>query len=101
MAYTTTPSASRVTALAATAVSAVRQSIFGGVTVANKLGSAPLLHSVMSGFLHGMDTALTVSAAIALVGLALTVLFLPRTTQQASQELEFQVTTDEPVRTAL
>jgi Na+/melibiose symporter-like transporter len=65
--------------LPATAVTAVRQSIFGGVTVARKLHSQALLASVHRAFVHGMDLALLVSAGIALAGLVLTVLFLPQT----------------------
>jgi len=37
-----------------------------------------LLHSVRSAFTAGMDTALVVSAGIAILGLVLTLLFLPR-----------------------
>jgi Na+/melibiose symporter-like transporter len=58
---------------------AVRQSVFGGVAIAEKLHSAPLLASVRMAFVHGMDMALIVSAGIAVVGVALTVVFLPRT----------------------
>jgi MFS transporter, DHA2 family, multidrug resistance protein len=65
--------------LAALAVAAVRQSVFGGVAVAEKLGSTALLHSVRGAFVAGMDAALLVSAGIAVVGLILTLLFLPST----------------------
>jgi Na+/melibiose symporter-like transporter len=64
--------------LPATAVTAVRQSIFGGVTVARKLHSQALLASVHRAFVHGMDLALLVSAGIALAGVVLTLLFLPQ-----------------------
>jgi MFS transporter, DHA2 family, multidrug resistance protein len=67
-----------VTGLAAPAAAAVRQSIFGGVAVAQQIGSTALLHSVRSAFVSGMDAALLVSAGIAVVGLLLTLLFLPR-----------------------
>jgi EmrB/QacA subfamily drug resistance transporter len=60
---------------------AVRQSVFGGVAVAQQLGSTTLLHSVRTAFVDGMDTALLVSAGIAVVGLVLTLLFLPRSNQ--------------------
>ncbi|HEY6469465.1 MAG TPA: MFS transporter [Candidatus Dormibacteraeota bacterium] len=63
------------------AAAAVRQSVFGGVAVAQQLGSTALLHSVRSAFVDGMDTALLVSAGIAVVGLVLTLLFLPRSNQ--------------------
>jgi MFS transporter, DHA2 family, multidrug resistance protein len=65
--------------LPAAAVAAVRQSVFGGVAVAHKLHSPALLTSVQRAFVHGMDMALLFSAGIALVGVALTLLFLPQT----------------------
>jgi DHA2 family multidrug resistance protein-like MFS transporter len=61
------------------AAAAARQSVFGGVAVAHQIGSAPLLESVRTAFVHGMDMALLVSAGIALVGVGLTLFFLPRT----------------------
>jgi DHA2 family multidrug resistance protein-like MFS transporter len=59
------------------AAAAVRQSVFGGVAVAQKLHSASLLASVQMAFVHGMDMALLVSAGIALAGVVLTLVFLP------------------------
>jgi MFS transporter, DHA2 family, multidrug resistance protein len=64
--------------LAAPLAAAVRQSVFGGVAVAQQLGSAALLHSVHAAFVDGMDAALLASAGIAVVGIVLTLLFLPR-----------------------
>jgi Na+/proline symporter len=49
------------------------------VAVAQKIGSASLLTSVRTAFVHGMDMALLVSAGFALAGLVLTLLFLPQT----------------------
>jgi DHA2 family multidrug resistance protein-like MFS transporter len=57
----------------------VRQSVFGGVAVADKLGSASLLNSVRTSFVHGMDTALLVAAAIAVAGVVIMLVFLPQT----------------------
>ncbi len=68
-----------VSGLSAPDAIAARQSVFGGVVVASKLHSAPLLTAVRVAFVHGMDSALIVSAAIALTGMVLTVVFLPRT----------------------
>jgi hypothetical protein len=62
----------------APAVATVRQSVFGGVAVARQLGSKTLLVSVRVAFVHGMDLALAVSAAIALGGGLLSLAFLPR-----------------------
>jgi len=65
--------------LSGPAAAAARQSVFGGVAVARQLGSASLLASVRTAFVHGMDQALLVSAGIAAVGVLLTLIFLPRT----------------------
>jgi Na+/melibiose symporter-like transporter len=65
--------------LPAAAAATVRQSVFGGVAVAAKLHSPALLASVERAFLHGMDMALLVSTGVALVGVVLTVVFLPQT----------------------
>jgi DHA2 family multidrug resistance protein-like MFS transporter len=72
-----------LTGLGAPAAAAVRQSIFGGVATAQKNHSAALLASVQAAFVHGMDIALTVSAAIAIVGVVLTLVFLPRANTRA------------------
>ena len=68
-----------VSGLPAAAAAVVRQSIFGGVVVAHQLGSAALLRSVQAAFVHGMDGALVVSGAVALAGMVLSLLYLPRT----------------------
>jgi len=68
-----------LTGLPGPAATAIRQSIFGGVAVATRLHSAALLTTVRASFVHGMDTALLVSAAIAVIGVALTIVFMPRT----------------------
>ena len=60
------------------AATAAQQSVFGAVAVAHQLHSPALLTSAHSAFVHGMELALVVSGAIALVGVALTVAFLPR-----------------------
>lgn len=65
--------------LPAAAADAARQSVFGGVAVARQLGSASLLTSVRDAFVHGMDSALVVSAAIGLGGMILALIFLPNT----------------------
>jgi MFS transporter, DHA2 family, multidrug resistance protein len=66
------------------AAATVRQSVFGGVAVARQLHSASLLTSVRTAFVHGMDVALVVSACIALVGIVLTVAFLPKSNASVS-----------------
>jgi MFS transporter, DHA2 family, multidrug resistance protein len=66
-----------LTGLPPAAASAVRTSVFGGLAVAHRLGSPSLLDSVRTAFVQGMDTALIVSAGIAVVGLVLALVFLP------------------------
>ena len=67
-----------VSELPAAAATAARQSIFGAVAVAHEIHSPALLTSAHTAFVHGMDLALVVSGAIALVGVTLTVVFLPK-----------------------
>jgi DHA2 family multidrug resistance protein-like MFS transporter len=63
--------------LPAAAAQAVRQSIFAGVAVARALHSPALLSSTRAAFVHGVDVALVVSAGFALVGVVLSLVFLP------------------------
>ncbi len=56
---------------------AVKTSLFGGLAVARRLGSVPLLASVRAAFVHGMDVSLVVAAGIAVVGFVLALAFLP------------------------
>ncbi len=67
-----------VTGLPAAAVAAAKSSVVAGVAVAHALGSAALLDSVRSAFVHGMDTMLWVCGGIALASAILALLFLPR-----------------------
>ena len=59
------------------AVHAVKQSVFAGVAVAGNLHSVALLDSVRTAFVHGMDTALVYSAAIAALAMVAALIFLP------------------------
>jgi len=63
--------------LPAAAAHVVKQSLFGGLAVAQQLGSAPLLASVRTAFVQGMDVSLVVAAGIATLGFVLTLTFLP------------------------
>ena len=63
----------------------VRQSVFGGVAVARALGSPTLLTSVRTAFVHGLDVALLVSVGFALLGLALSLVFLPARAQPPAE----------------
>src|SRR5215207_6443408 len=64
--------------LPAPAAESVRDSVAGGVAVAGELGSGPLLTSVREAFVHAMDVMLMVCAGVAVLGVALALLFLPR-----------------------
>ena len=57
--------------------SAVKTSLFGGLAVAQQLGSALLLASVRTAFVHGMDVSLVVASGIATAGIVLALAFLP------------------------
>jgi DHA2 family multidrug resistance protein-like MFS transporter len=64
--------------LPAAAAGAVRSGVSGGVEVARRLGSAPLLHSVDTAFVHGLDVMLWCCAGIAAASALLALAFLPR-----------------------
>jgi DHA2 family multidrug resistance protein-like MFS transporter len=66
--------------LSGPAATTVRQSIFGAGTVAHQIGKPALLDSARVAFVHGMDLALLLSGCVALVGVVLAAIFLPRTT---------------------
>src|SRR5215472_3217351 len=66
-----------LTGLPPAAAGPVRESVFGGLAVAHRLGSPGLLQSVRAAFVHGTDAALLASAGIAAAGILLTVAFLP------------------------
>jgi Na+/melibiose symporter-like transporter len=57
--------------------SVVRQSLFGGIAVATRLHSPALLSMVRGAFVDGMDVSLVVAAGVTVVGLLLTLAFLP------------------------
>ncbi len=67
----------QVAGLPEAAASAVKTGIFGGLAVAQQLGSAPLLASVRAAFVTGMDASLVVAAGIAALGAVVTLIFLP------------------------
>jgi EmrB/QacA subfamily drug resistance transporter len=64
-----------------TAAAAARQSVYGGLAAASRLGLATLAHLVRGAFTVGTDIPLAASAGIAAAGALLTLAFLPwRTT---------------------
>ncbi len=66
-----------VSALLAPAAAAVQRSVFAGLAVAQQLHSVALAQSVRSAFVTAMDAVLLASVGVALLGLVLTLLFLP------------------------
>jgi DHA2 family multidrug resistance protein-like MFS transporter len=56
---------------------AVRSSVTGGVNIAHKVASSPLLHTVRTSFVHGMAVLLWACAGIAIVSVVLALIFLP------------------------
>jgi len=68
---------------------AARDSVYAGAAVAEQLGSADLLGQVRAAFVDGLDQMLWVSAAVAALGMLLTVLFLPaRAPRLVAEEAE-------------
>jgi EmrB/QacA subfamily drug resistance transporter len=67
-----------VSGLPFSAAAAARESIFGAVAVAHQIHSSALLASARMAFVHGMDLALLISGCIALAGIVLAAVFLPR-----------------------
>ena len=59
------------------AVGVIRQSVFGGLAVAHRLGSPQLADSVRVAFVHGMQASLLASGGIAVAGILLALAFLP------------------------
>jgi MFS transporter, DHA2 family, multidrug resistance protein len=70
-------SALNLSSLTPSLAAAVRLSVFAGVKVAETVHSPALLLSVRQAFVHGMDLALLVSAAIAAVAMLLALAFMP------------------------
>jgi MFS family permease len=66
----------------------VKESLFGGLEVASKLGSASLFESVRTAFVHGMDVSLVVAAGVAAAGLLLTLAFLPGRASSKAEKVE-------------
>jgi MFS transporter, DHA2 family, multidrug resistance protein len=78
-------------ALPAPVAGAVKSSVAAGVVVAHKLGSASLLESVRTAFVHGMDIMLWTCGGIALASALLALAFLPRRTRAAAGPAESAV----------
>jgi hypothetical protein len=70
----------------------MRDSVFAGLTVAEKLGSAALRDEVRTAFVTGLANLAWVAGAIAVAGVVVTLLFLParatRVAEEASEQAE-------------
>jgi MFS transporter, DHA2 family, multidrug resistance protein len=73
-----------LTGLPSAVATAVRGSVAGGVAVAAKLGSVPLLDQVREAFIHGMNLMLWTCGGIALASALLALAFLPNRTGSAA-----------------
>jgi MFS transporter, DHA2 family, multidrug resistance protein len=82
----------QLTGLPPAVATVVRQSLFGGLAVADKLHSPALLRMVQGAFVNGMDVSLVVAGGMALVGLVLTLLFLPSKTTPKGEQAAAAVT---------
>lgn len=60
------------------AAAAIRQSVIGGVTVADRLGSAPLRESVIAAYLQGMSATMWACCGLTAACAVLAVIFGPR-----------------------
>ena len=67
------------------------QSIFAGIAIAERTGSAALLTGVRSAFLTGMDTAFLVCAGVGIAGAILAVVFIPRRVAESAEEVAIVV----------
>ena len=66
-----------VSGLPASVATTVRASVFGGLGVAQQLGSAALAASARTSFVAGLDDALRLTAGVTVVAILLALLFLP------------------------
>jgi DHA2 family multidrug resistance protein-like MFS transporter len=67
-----------VAGLPADAAAAVQQSVFGGLAVAQQVGSPALLESVRSAFVAGVDDASRAAAVVAVVAGVVALVVMPR-----------------------
>jgi MFS transporter, DHA2 family, multidrug resistance protein len=87
-----------LTGLPDQAAGAVRESVYAGVEVADRLGSPELLLDVRSAFVDGLDRMLWVSAGVAVLGVLLTLLFLPARAPRVAARAADAAESDHEVR---
>ena len=74
-----------LTGLPPAAADLVKQSVFAGVAVAEKVHSPALLASVRHAFVQGMDASLMFSAGVAALAIVAALIFLPGRSAMAAQ----------------
>jgi DHA2 family multidrug resistance protein-like MFS transporter len=74
--------------LPAAAADATRDSVFGGLAVAQAMRLPDLAESVRSAFVHGLDVLLVVCGGIGVLGVLLAVIWLPRHAPAGRREPE-------------
>jgi DHA2 family multidrug resistance protein-like MFS transporter len=79
-------------ALPAAVAEVGRGRVFGGLTVAQRIHAAPLLRMVREAFVYGMDSALLVSAGVAVAGLLVALAFMPQRTARVENVAEYYLT---------
>ncbi|MBP0725705.1 DHA2 family efflux MFS transporter permease subunit [Bacillus sp. RG28] len=80
-----------VTGLPEAVANTVKHSVAAGVAVAKQINSVKLVESVRAAFVNGMEIMLLVCGGVAVLGIILTLLFLPRKKsngQEKSTQLE-------------
>jgi predicted MFS family arabinose efflux permease len=86
-----------VTGLPPSAAADVKAGVFGGIAVAQQLGSPALLKSVQAAFVAGLDDALRLTAGVTVVAILLALLFLPaRARARAASAAEAAETAEAP-----
>jgi hypothetical protein len=65
--------------------------VFGGLTAAERMHSASSLRMVREAFVYGMDSALLVSAGIAVAGLFVALAFMPQRTARVEDVAEYHL----------
>lgn len=79
--------------LSSEAADAAKQSVFAGLQEAQKIGSKLLAESAQTSFIHGMDLMLWVCCGVAIAGVILSLIFLPKW----SEDLSIDEVTAQPV----
>ncbi len=83
--------------LPAEEAAAIRHSVYDGVTIADRLHSPELAEQVRDAFVHGLSVSLFTSAGIAVLGIVVTLAFLPGHAHQDPHQNREQPSIEEGV----